>query len=104
MLKNYSKIEVDEYSNKHYLNDEGKRHRLDGPAIESSHGTKFWCINGNCHRNIDPAKEWSDGDKQWWFKGKTHRVGGSSSSSLNWWFIHDKEYSKQDYFNIVWNI
>jgi len=104
MLKNYTKIKIDEFGNKFYLNDEGCYHRLDGPAIECSNGTKEWFINENCHRNIDPSDEWPNRVKQWWFKGEYHRVGGSSSSYSKWWFIDGKQYTKQEYFNIVWDL
>jgi len=106
MLKNYTKIEVDEYGNKRYLNDEGKLHRLDGPAVEYyNSGSKEWYINGNRHQNIDPVAEYSIGTKYWLFKGRLHRVGGSYSSRIKeYWYINNKEYAKQDYFNIVWGI
>jgi len=104
MLKNYTKVKVDEYGDKLYLNDEDKIHRLDGPALECLNGSKYWYINGNKHRNIDPYVEWSDGEKFWWFKGERHRVGGSFYSYSKWWYIHGKEYIKQQYFNKVWDI
>jgi len=104
MLKNYSRIEVDEYGNKQYLNDEGNYHRLDGPAVEWSNGSKRWYINGNSHRNIDPSSEWWDGEKRWYFKNKLHRIGGLVSFYDGYWFIHSKSYSKQEYFNKVWDI
>jgi len=104
MLKNYSKIKVDEYGNKRYFNDKGNHHRLDGPAIEDLNGIKFWYINENCHRNIDPSDEYSDGTKQWFFKGQSHRIGGSFSSTQKYWYIHGKEYTKEKYFNKVWDI
>jgi len=102
MLKNYSKIKVNEDGNKYYLNDEEKYHRLDGPAFEYPDGSKFWHINGNNHRNIDPAFEYSDREKFWWFKGKRHRVGGYSLYQLC--FIHGRRYTKEKYFNKVWEI
>jgi len=104
MLKNYTKFEINEYNEKRYLNDEGQHHRLDGPAIENSDGTKFWYINGNAHRNIDPSDEFSNGEKQWWFKGERHRIGGSYNSVYKWWYIDGEGYDKQDYFNKVWEI
>ena len=51
-----------------YLND--KRHREDGPAIESSDGTKCWYLNGKRHREDGPAIESSDGSKAWWLNGE----------------------------------
>jgi len=102
MLKNYTKVKVD--GNKFYLNDEGKLHRLDGAAFEYTDGSKFWLVNGIYHRNIDPSVEYSNGDKYWSFNGEPHRVGGSFYSYSEFWRIHNKEYTKQDYFNKVWDI
>ena len=48
----------------------GKRHREDGPAIESSNGYKAWYLNGNLHREDGPAVEYEDGDKEWYLMGK----------------------------------
>jgi len=104
MLKNYTKIEIDELGTKRYLNDEGQHHRLDGPAVEYLDGSKYWYINRISHRNIDPSDKWSDREKYWWFKGERHRVGGSYGSVYKPWCIHNKEYTKKEYFNKVWDI
>jgi hypothetical protein len=48
----------------------GKRHRTDGPAIESANGTKEWWLDGSLHRTDGPAVEYPDGDKEWWLDGK----------------------------------
>ncbi len=48
----------------------GKRHRLDGPAIEWVDGTKEWWIDGQRHRLDGPALIYPDGDKLWWYEGK----------------------------------
>jgi len=45
-------------------------HRLDGPAIEYSNGTKEWFQCGKCHRTDGPAVIWSDGDEEWWVNDK----------------------------------
>jgi hypothetical protein len=29
-----------------YLNENGQLHREDGPAVEYSHGDKYWWLNG----------------------------------------------------------
>ena len=44
----------------------GRKHRLDGPAVESSSGYKFWYVNGKKHRLDGPAIEWYDGSKYWY--------------------------------------
>jgi len=104
MIKNYCKYFKSENDTKFYLNDEGQPHRLDGPALEYSKGSKHWYINGNRHQNIDPSEDYSNGEKVWCFINKRHRVGGSNSSVLQYWYIHGKEYTKEEYFNKVWDI
>ena len=47
----------------------GKPHRLDGPAIEHADGSKFWYQNGKYHRLDGPAIEWADGSKFWYIEG-----------------------------------
>jgi hypothetical protein len=44
----------------------GKRHRIDGPAIELANGIKYWFLHGRCHRIDGPAVEYATGTKQWW--------------------------------------
>ena len=46
--------------------ENGKLHRLDGPAIEYSGGTKYWYKEGLLHREDGPAVEWKDGYKEWY--------------------------------------
>jgi hypothetical protein len=56
-----------EYKDKvEYFNEQGKRHREDGPAIEHKDGYKSWYINGQWHREEGPAIEYSDGSKSWY--------------------------------------
>ena len=51
-----------------YQNDQ--RHRVDGPAIEYSNGYRVWYQNGQRHRLDGPAIEWANGDRQWWIEDK----------------------------------
>jgi hypothetical protein len=37
---------VNKYGSRFWYNEEGKFHRIDGPAVEWSNGIKFWFING----------------------------------------------------------
>ena len=54
-----------------YWYQNGKLHRLDGPAIEYPNGTKYWYQNGKLHRTDGPAYEQPDGGiKQWFIEGK----------------------------------
>jgi hypothetical protein len=48
---------------------EGKRHRLDGPAIEGADGTRRWYVEGKRHRLDGPALEWADGTRRWYVEG-----------------------------------
>ena len=51
-----------------YLN--GKRHRLDGPAVEYVGGGKQWWIHDQPHREDGPAVVYGHTNKSWYFRGK----------------------------------
>ena len=55
-----------------WYNDQGQRHRLDGPAVEYLNGTKEWWLNGQLHREDGPAIEWANGTNEWWLHGKQY--------------------------------
>jgi len=62
-------LKIDEYGSKRwYLN--GKRHRIDGPAVEYTNGYKAWYFNDKKHRIDGPAIERSDGTKIWFLNNK----------------------------------
>jgi len=64
-----SELKIDEFGIKSWwLN--GKRHRIDGPAIECPNGSKKWYLNGKLHRIDGPAIEYSNGYKEWWLNNK----------------------------------
>jgi hypothetical protein len=44
---------------------DGRRHRLDGPAVEWFDGGESWYINDHLHRLDGPAIDW--GREQSWF-------------------------------------
>jgi hypothetical protein len=50
-----------------YLN--GKRHRVDGPAVEYVGGAREWYLNGIRYREDGPAYEASDGYREWLLNG-----------------------------------
>jgi len=72
----------------HWLNEDGKLHREDGPAIERFDGSKWWCINNKLHRENGPAIEGPNGNKQWYINGKevdrkdSHLFTGKSEDIL----------------------
>ena len=49
---------------KEWRNSKGQLHRIKGPAVEYSDGTKYWCQNGLCHRLGGPAVELANGYKE----------------------------------------
>ena len=72
-----------------YLN--GKRHRVDGPAVEWACGTGLWYLNGQPHRVDGPAFEWASGRKEWWLNGKRHRVDGPACEwphGIKEWYLN----------------
>ena len=76
-----------------YKNENGETHRTDGPAFESSDGTKEWWVNGKRHRTDGPAFESSDGTKEWWVNGKHHRTDGPAverSDGHKIWFLNGR--------------
>ena len=53
-----------------HRNENGKLHRVDGPAVEWANGTREWWLNGRLHRIDGPAIEVANGDCEWWVEGK----------------------------------
>jgi hypothetical protein len=68
-----SYLEIDELDRKVWKNKKGEYHRLDGPAIETCIGNKFWYQNGYLHRLYGPAIELADGRKGWCKNGRTFK-------------------------------
>jgi hypothetical protein len=63
---------IDRYGTKEWwLN--GKRHRVDGPAIEDIDGDKVWFLNDKLHRVDGPAIEDIDGDKEWYLNDRRYK-------------------------------
>lgn len=50
--------------------ENGKYHRIDGPAVIESDGTQKWYLNGVRHREDGPAIIRPDGREEWWINGK----------------------------------
>ena len=65
-------IYIDKYGDKSYYKDKSMNiyHRLDGPAVELSNGSKSWYVDGKRHRLDGPAIEDADGYKSWYVDGK----------------------------------
>ncbi len=60
------------YGDIFYKNKEGEHHRLNGPAIIYSDGTKYWMKHGEYHRLDGPAIEYSNGEKEYYLKGRCY--------------------------------
>lgn len=85
----YKIIEFDNGSI-HYLNVNNEYHCLDGPAIISPK-TKEWWIDGKRHRDNAPAIETSDGTEEWYKQDKLHREDGPAITYLNGdkvWYVN----------------
>ena len=85
----------------------GLLHRLDGPAVVRSNGSKEWYKEGKLHRLDGPACEFFDGTKYWYFEGKLHRLDGAAIEnphSNKAFFINGKMYSKKEWKRISFAI
>jgi len=99
-----SKCEIDKNGIKRWKNDQGKLHRLDGPAIESANGDKWWYINDKQHREDGPAIDYADGSKCWFVNGKLHREDGPAiecSDGGKFWYINGKEFSHSEWLTKI---
>jgi hypothetical protein len=83
-----------------YLNNNHQLHRVDGPAIELSGGTKSWFLNGNYHRVDGPAIEYFNGSKEWYLNGQRHREDGPAierADGTKSWYLNGQELSEEDF-------
>lgn len=69
--------------------DNGKRHRVNGPAIEYINGEKIWIVNNKLHRTNGPAVERHD-RIMWYTMEKLHRLDGPAviyplEKIQEWW-------------------
>ena len=83
-----------------WYNKNGKRHRLDGPAVERSDGYKVYYVDGKRHRLDGPAMECSDGTKQYYMNGKLHRLDGPAvewSDGTKEYWVDGKQYTKEEW-------
>ena len=92
-------VKVNDNGYKEWYQD-GKFHRLDGPAVEWSSGSKTWYQNGERHRLDGPAFEDANGDKAWYQNDKLHRVDGPAvedADGYKEWHIEGKELSEEEF-------
>lgn len=92
--------------NKHdiiYLNTEGKRHRIYGPAyVSEKYDIEEWWKDGMRHREGGPAYTHKN-NKVWFFEDKLHRLDGPAviegGGPKQYWIMgqrmSEKEYKKE---------
>ena len=91
---------VDSNGTLRYYNSNGERHRVYGPAIEYSDGSKFWYQNGRLHRLDGPAIVCTDGYRAWFQNGQRHRIDGPAveyEDEYRAWYINGKELTEAEW-------
>lgn len=67
----------------------GRKHRLDGPAVERLDTSKSWWVRGKLHREGGLAVDRGDGTLEWWCQGGRHREDGPATvfgdGHRAWW-------------------
>ena len=53
---------------------DGKLHRIGGPAIEGPNGYEEWLVKGKLHRLDGPAITYACGSTRWYKRGCLHRL------------------------------
>lgn len=69
---------------------DGKKHRADGPAVESSL-VKEWWVDGKLHREDGPARLMNGGSMCFYVDGKLHREDGPAiilTNGCEEWWLH----------------
>ena len=94
------KVIVDNDKNIRWYNEKNQLHRLDGPAIEYTNGSKSWYVEGKRHRLDGPAVEYADGGKEWFVEGKRHRLDGPAieyADGYKAWWVEGKELTEEEF-------
>lgn len=83
-----------------WYNENGHRHRLNGPAVVYLDGTITWWQDDRLHREDGPALEYPNGIKEWFQNGKRHRLDGPAiewAYGDNEYWVYGKYYSKREW-------
>jgi hypothetical protein len=76
--------------------ENGKLHRMNGPAVTYSDGTKIWYQKGMMHRLDGPAIIFANGDRKWYKWGKLHCENSPACSYISgeneWWIEGKRKY------------
>lgn len=87
-------------STESWHDDEGRLHRVDGPAVTYKDGSCSWWLHGKRHREGGPAiEELKVGVCAYYFEGKLHREDGPAiiDSKGKEWFLHGVRMTEKEY-------
>ena len=96
------KVTVDEEGTIRWFNEDGKYHRLNGPAFERIDGYKEYYKEGKKHREDGPAVEYPDGYKAYYKNGKRHRENGPAvewADGTKEYWINGKQLTEEEFNN-----
>ena len=83
-----------------YRNNEGKKHRIYGPAwVSRAYDFEVWCKNGVIHRDDGPAIRHRN-NYLYYQEGKLHRLDGPAIVELGGpreYYINGAKYSPKQY-------
>ncbi len=93
MLSETYKVKVFQCGREVWLQD-GKTHRVGGPAVKHSDGTEEWYFDGQLHRDDGPAVTKLNVSKEYYYKGLHHRLDGPAiiNHTGRYWFVYGKQY------------
>lgn len=85
-----------------YLDENGRPHREDGPAIIYKNGEENWYLHGRRHRVGGPAFTYADGSEKWYVNDKLHRTDGPAITYIEpefeeLWYIDGVELTKDEF-------
>jgi hypothetical protein len=86
----------------------GKLHRLDGPAVIYPNGRQEWWMDGDLHREDGPAIIDHDDSQMWYQYGRCHRLNGPAVVGENgrthlWFFDNVYLGAGIEGFWALWN-
>ena len=88
-----------------WVNSNGDRHRIKGPAIKCTDGTEQWFVNGRLHRLNGAATDINriNGRKSRYLNDNCHCINGPAikAGSKKAWYINGVAYSEADYNRIM---
>lgn len=87
-----------------WLDDDDRRHRDDGPAMEFDDGSKVWYKHGVHHRIDGPAISYSTGEKVWLINGVRHRLGGPAVTTEDGelhYYAHGRRFTEGEFYRYV---